>query len=345
MSFQTAIHNLPTISGYPQAQRYFNGTRKPPRSKRWEEHQRPLHTTSATHYRIERSTTTLHGSPEFYDLMLYGTSMARYFQPEADGSSVVWLRNHNSTTSRQFLWRVANFSGHSVREAWDTTEQQGAGQTVKRPVRIPLNTNVRGAFTADNGVTVPSEWSAVLTFKDNGLVLERSAHRPVHIKRTSKDATAQRTAFINKLKPYIDTLLLSIPSVHAATTIHGSDGRAFQGVQYYPRALVGDLLSWVNTRDADIPEPMFAVLQDIFAAVYKHAFGVWMQKEVAWQEISKYFKWSGSPIPEHMPMLSPDAVRSSFERYLRDNICPIRKGDVPVDLGQFPESLPKTYYY
>ena len=59
MSFQTAIHNLPTISGYPQAQRYFNETRKPPRSKRWEEHQRPLHTTSATHYRIERSTTIL----------------------------------------------------------------------------------------------------------------------------------------------------------------------------------------------------------------------------------------------------------------------------------------------
>lgn len=344
MSFQTAIHNLPTISGYPQAQRYFNETRKPPRSKRWEEHQRPLHTTSATHYRIERSATTLQGSPEFYDLMLYGTSMARYFQPEADGSSVVWLRNHNSTTSRQFLWRVANFSGHSVREAWDTTDQQEKRQP-KRPVRIPLSTYVSSAFTADNGVTVPSSWSAVLTFKDNGLVLERSAHRPVYIKRTSKDATATRTEFMDKLKPYIDILLLSIPSVHAETKIKRDDGRAFKGIDYYPRNKVGDLLQWSNERLGDMSEPMFKVLQDIFAAVYKHAFGVWVQREVSWQDAHKYFHWSGSPIPEHMPMLSPDAVRSSFERYLRDNICPIRKGDVPVDLGQFPESLPKTYYY
>lgn len=349
MSFSNSIYKLPTISGYPQAHRYFNETRKPPRSKRWEEHQRPLYTVSARHYRIERSAAAKHGTPEYYDLMLYGTPLVRYFQPEADGSFVMFLHGHSSNSSRQFLWRLSNFGHASKRNIATDTSMPGVG-TPPSSAHVPLSPAIQSDYVADNGVTVPVLWSAVLTCVPSpyGPLIDttRSAHRPIYAHRTSSEATTTRTAFTNKLKPYIDILMLSLPSVHASTLISTRDGRAFRGVSYAPSHTAGEVLQrWVDGDDADMPESLFKVLQDILAAVYRHAFGAWVQRELPWSEIHKTFTWHGGHIPEHMAVLPTETVRSALLRYLRDNICPTKKGDKPVDLGQFPVSIPKTYYY
>ena len=104
--FSNSVHQLPTIDSYEAAQMYFMTKAKPPRSKKWMEHQRPLRNTRLHHYRIEHHTQA--DGQEWYDVVLYQTPMARYYKPEGTRRRVL-LNGSGTNLSNQFRWSVLRY--------------------------------------------------------------------------------------------------------------------------------------------------------------------------------------------------------------------------------------------
>lgn len=104
--YSNSVQSLPTIDSYEAAQAYFDKTKKPPRSKRWAEHERPLRNTRLHHYRIEHHSQA--DGQEWYDVVLYRTPMARYYKPEGSRRRVL-LNGHSSNMSNQFRWSVLRY--------------------------------------------------------------------------------------------------------------------------------------------------------------------------------------------------------------------------------------------
>ena len=103
--YSNSVQSLPTIDSYEAAQAYFANKAKPPRSKRWSEHERPLRNTRMHHYRIEKREVD---GKEFYDVVLYKTPMARYYKPEGSRRRVL-LNGSNTNLSNQFRWSVLRY--------------------------------------------------------------------------------------------------------------------------------------------------------------------------------------------------------------------------------------------
>lgn len=104
--FSSTIHQLPCLPNFEGAHKYFEATKKP-RSARWADNQRPLKDTRSTHYRIERHERY---GEVFYDLVLYSTSMARYYAPDADDNRTSLYMWHDSVSSRDFMYHVVGNS-------------------------------------------------------------------------------------------------------------------------------------------------------------------------------------------------------------------------------------------
>jgi len=98
--FGTTKHKLPSLNTYAMAHTYFT-TRPPVRSDRWPRTARPLHTTAATHYRIEQGPNA-----EYYDIFLYSLAVGRLYKPEANGNETRMYTNYPSQSTVDFLDRV-----------------------------------------------------------------------------------------------------------------------------------------------------------------------------------------------------------------------------------------------
>ena len=98
--FGNTKHKLPSLYTYDMAHTYFT-TRPPVRSTRWTSRQRPLHTTAATHYRIEQGPDA-----EYYDIFLYSLAVGRLYKPEANGNETRMYINYPSQSTVDFLDRV-----------------------------------------------------------------------------------------------------------------------------------------------------------------------------------------------------------------------------------------------
>lgn len=167
---------LPYIRSFAEADIYWHKTKKPPRSKKWEEWQRPLKNTSSHHYRIEK-----HG--DVYDLVLYRTVMARYFKPDSNGRELRQYIGHDSLTSRGFMSDVLGVSYFSRRHTTD-------GRVVYMPVpTVPL----RGM-----------EFSCQAWFTADGrLIVETSSHTPLFKKVSHDDDKYLRKAIKAKFEPLL----------------------------------------------------------------------------------------------------------------------------------------------
>lgn len=148
--FAGQTRQLPYIRNYAEADAYWNKTKKPPRSKKWEEWQRPLKNSSSWHYRIEKHDG-------YYDVCLYHTVMARFFEPSSIGERRCYV-GHDSQTSRGFMLDV--LSVHTFKQ-FDTTD----GRRVVAPItakRMP-----------------DSDFSADLMFVDGKLDVGMSQHTAI----------------------------------------------------------------------------------------------------------------------------------------------------------------------
>jgi len=323
--FSDSVHNISPIAGFPQARRYFESTRKPPRSKRWEEHQRPLYKVSAPHYRIE----CFDGATEadsYYDIVHYQTPLLRYFAPKEDGSYAMLVNYYYSLTSRKLLARMRYGTGSGF-----SSVEEG------KRVRIPMRHACKEDYTAPNGVTVPKGWSALLTYKESGMLdVSRSAHGPVHVFHTSRERRAERSTFFKQIRPYVDILMLSLPSTHANAFVCRWGSVSYRAVDELREAL-----QLFSESDGLMTEALLHSMSNAFACAYAVRWEHWMQDKH--YPLFSTIKTS-TRMPEGMPMLPADMARNAFMSFLQNSLAPFSKGDEHKCLGQFPENLPRRYY-
>jgi len=318
--FSSKIHELPNFhGGYPAAVRHFNETKKP-RSVKWGEDERPLYKVSMHHYRLVRGPVDQFGDAEYYDAVLYKTPMLRLFKPKEDGTVAKWVRNYDSQTSARFLCRVGNmYSGMRV-----TTSEGGERW-------LPLSTSCTSDwFCLTSKVTVPSGWSAVITSDDKGIVLGRSAHRPVYTPVATQEDIDLRKDFKQALAYYADMFVLRMSNCHDRVMAKAPDIRKQQyQKRRYPEYRFGypyaaHKINPVSFHHAlkDFDESVFKILDAIALAVYARAL---------------------AKLPDEEDQVSTKVFRNSFVTRTME-LCQMKRASGKKWYENFPEALPKKVY-
>lgn len=173
--FAGQTHVLPYIRNWAEADAYWHKTKKPPRSKKWDEHERPLRNTESWHYRLEKGNG-------YYDVCLYHTVMARFFEPASIGERRCYV-GHDSQTSKGFMLDVLGV--HTFKQ-FDTTD----GRKVVAPLVAKRLPN--------------SDFSADLMFVDGKLDVEMSQHTPLFKTVSSAQDKAER----KQVKQAMDSLFM-----------------------------------------------------------------------------------------------------------------------------------------
>ena len=162
-----------SVRDYEKAEKYYNDT-KAPRGKYWEPNWRPLDDRRKPHYRLEQKD-----DGNIYDVVLHGTTMARYHKPTPEGRKVEYTW-HNSNTSKAFLWRVVGLTKQCAE--WDTTVG---------PRIVPI-----GHGGKDMG--------ASLWLTPGGDVdIFKSRHAEVYVRRNSAEYLAWRRELHTALEPLV----------------------------------------------------------------------------------------------------------------------------------------------
>lgn len=103
------VNNCTRVRSFEECQRHFANTPEPAYTRRghnpWEPNERPLDDKRKHHYRIVRGP-----NEEYYDAVLYSTTMARYYRPEEGGRRVCY-NNDSRVLSGQFMWSVVQSGG------------------------------------------------------------------------------------------------------------------------------------------------------------------------------------------------------------------------------------------
>ena len=217
--FSGNTHELPYVRDYAEAHARWEKTPFPSRSKKWSPHQRPLRNTQSPHYRLEKGDG-------YYDVCLYTTVMARFFEPTSIGERRCYL-GHHSKTSQKFMADVLS--------VW----------TYKRH----YTTDGREVIAPITGKQMPhSRFSADLMFVGGKLDVAMSQHTPI-FKQVSND---QDKADRKRVKQALDSLftlcVMRMPELERSTLADFNVGGNFYAARSgYAQerailALVQDLL-------------------------------------------------------------------------------------------------------
>jgi hypothetical protein len=209
--FAGRTHNLPYIRNYEEARKWWDTHPKPPRSRKWDDYQRPLYNTASKHYRLESM------EPDRYiDVILYNTTMARYHAPDADGNQRRLYFGHYTITSRNFMWDVLKVNPHC------NTAHTTDGRKVVAPIYMHH-------FTHDGDTPFSADY---LFTPDNKLIVERSAHTR-HWRKVSTDDDKTKRARVRELfKPFLDIAMFRMQEYEANATLSINVGQPFGGTAY-----------------------------------------------------------------------------------------------------------------
>lgn len=199
--FSNSVHQLPTIDSYEAAQAYFDKTKKPPRSKRWAEHERPLRNTRLHHYRIEHHSQA--DGQEWYDVVLYRTPMARYYKPEGSRRRVL-LNGHSSNLSNQFRWSVLRYGRRFNTQAIF----EGMEYTAIVPIHTRNNIHDKG-----------EQFCVDLWFDDYLLDVAASQHTRHYTRKSSNEDKQQRKDVKQAMQSVLFMACMKLPDYEQQCTI------------------------------------------------------------------------------------------------------------------------------
>lgn len=319
MAFSNAIHSCERIYGYPHALRYFTKN-KALRGKKWLANERALYNQRSHHYRMVASETLIDNEPEWFDMVLYSTSMARFFRP-VDGVSQVYLRGYDSAASWSFLWWVCGYHPHRA-----MVDINGNN------IMAPFSLDTKAQYTADNGVVIPNEWSVVLRLRDNKVDTSISAHRPVFKRVISDEHKAERATFRKKIDTLLDMMVLRIPAFHAASEVSSQQAQPFTSVSFSSGIISGAVRNFYLDKQDDND---FETVINFAQAVYNKALSYRLNVN----RVSLYYRNGNGA--EH-PQLDAKSFRASLSTALLKAAKLDRKLG-RVEVPQFPNELPREY--
>ena len=318
-----------SIRTYQQVADLFNNTKKPPRSKKYSEAQRPLR-------RVSESWLMLQADNHSFVYIINGVEVARFFEPNEQGEYEVAVRGLYNTNDINLMWRFTGlFNGMNL-----TTT---LGDTVK----IPLNPRYKDQ---------DKEFSAFLTFNSSDqLVVEKSWHADIYRLESTTDDKQKRKDIKTELDAYVTLQLFKLPTLKENCQPSDSMGRPF-GESNLSYAVQSSMTSALRSLPLPLESQSF---MESFDKVAQDCFDMLVSKKVyAEQDGNLFYKargyWGGSSNPsdradaqEQIDDIADAVTPEEFKKSLIARLmgfAGLSKGSQSVALPQFASTLPRTYY-
>ena len=329
MAFTANIHALPAITSYEQAKKWFDKTAKPPRSVKWNDHERPLKDVSAWHYRLERGV-----NEAYFDVCLYHTKMIRYLKPDQFGYRLVYIRGDNSKTSRKFLAR--NVSGSYGGEV-----ASYVGEDNKQCV-VPFSHIVHKHYKRNHEeIRHGNElFSAMLKFNPAGqLVVSESDHIPVCRRIVSKERKQERAEF----RKQIETVKLL--ALYRLDTYRANASWDYRGA-FSKSIAANDINDLQRTlRISEIDEELEFILTDVGQSVFDNVYSVYLNNN----DLILGSRWSigGQSLRDSSEAHASNITAKQFLAALERALLKAVRLDEPDTLEALPKfaELPRKFFW
>lgn len=316
-----------SIKTYANMEEIFNRTKKPPRSKKYNDNQRPLRRVSESHLMLQKD-------PHSYVININGREVARYFEPDENGDCQIAVRGLYATYDINLMWK---FTGLFNRLPLQTTN----GDTVL----VPFN----HMYDAQG-----KDFSAVLTFNSSRqLVVEKSWHADVYKLASTSEDKSKRKAIKQQLESYITLQMFKLPSLKDNAEVDAHQGRPFAEEE----------LSWAKQNEMRdfIKELPFCLenqeFAELFDEVSQDVFNMLASKKIYQRDGQLFWKaksYYGGRNPADMAdakeqiqdiinSITPDEHKKSLITRLM-KYANLGSGSESVALPQFANELPRTYY-
>jgi hypothetical protein len=325
MGFTANLNQVHAIHHYADADWFFNKI-TPVKSPKWDKHERPLGRRSAWHYRLERGQDAA-----YYDVCLYHTKMIRYVKPDQHGYREVYIRGHDSQTSRQFI-------SHNVRQAYGG---HGARFNDTEGVLryVPFSPRFR--------YTESSPFSAHLVFDPNGrLIVERSSHVPIHRRVVTPEQSAARAQLRAQLKTISMLAVLRMDTYRA--NAEWEETRAYR--KTLAAKTINNLKHVVQKYGNDLNDPEFVqtILEDLGQKVFDNLYSHYLTKNdlivgTRWSMGGQRLRDSASTLATN---ITPKQFTPALERAVME-VFDLKRQDGSEALPLFlPASdMPKKFFW
>jgi len=223
------------------------------RSSKWQPNERPLDPKPVSHHRL------IQGSNEYgnyFDIKLYQTIMARFYEPKVEDGKRVERRlyiGHGSQTSMQFM-------RHTLRVECGVNSLWEDGVHADERIIMPIYTK---HFMLDEGV--PFSLDAV--YVDGVLDTAQSEHTPHYRLVADKDVRQFKQRVAAHFEPYIMLAQMRMPEFKAECKLDHRYGQAFGGEGFNRAYYMAIQEMWTN------PEPRQQDI-DVFFEMCQKAYDI-----------------------------------------------------------------------
>jgi hypothetical protein len=313
---------------YQEAEATFNRTKKPPRSKNYNEFQRPLRRVNESHLMLQKDAHS-------YVYKINGVDVVRVYEPNEQGEYEVAVIGLYGTYDIQLQWK---FTGYY--------NGKGLTTTTNEEIRLPLN-----PYYKEQG----KDFSALLTYNSSHqLIVEKSWHADIY-RLASTDSDKQTRKDIKKeLDAYVTLQMFKLPTLKDNCKLESSMGKPF-GESRLGWSVQSSMRDALRNRPLPLDSQSFLesfdeVAQDCFnmlasKKVFNHGDGNLFYKMGHWHR-------SRNPAEaDDAQEVANDVVDSitadEFKKSLVARIMSfagMSKGSQSVPLPQFASTLPRTYY-
>jgi hypothetical protein len=313
---------------YQYAQDTFNKTKKPPRSKKYADHQRPLRRVSESHLMLQKDAHS-------YVYKINGVDVVRVFEPNEAGEYEVAVIGLYGTYDIQLQYKFTGYYNNV-----------GITTTLGDMVRVPLN-----PYYKDQG----KDFSALLTYNSSDqLVVEKSWHADVY-RLASDDGDKQRRKDIKKeLDAYVTLQMFKLPTLKDNVKLESDIGRPF-GESRLGYALISTMQDALRNLPLPLESQSF---METFDKVAQDCFDMLASKKVYNHDSANLFYKMGHWHRQRDPASADDAQEKAddlvaeitadeFKKSLVARLMSfagLSKGTQSVALPQFSKTLPRTYY-
>ena len=299
---------LKRVRHYEEAHRYFTQTAKP-RSNTWSDNERPLGTAAQHHYRIVQGD-----EGRYYDVILYSTTMARFYAPNSAGETRICYNGDSRPTSTQFMARVLWINAVQTYKDTEGIERY-----------VPIGSQRR--FSTD------------LWFNAEGqLLVKCSTHAPIVSLHASKALSEWKADLKRKLDPVICLMEIAVQETLDAGV--GSNewnaGRAFRSL---PTSSDVDhqMRRWVEAGCPALNEKGYETMRELYVTCAEFIIDRRLIKATPKQ-------WSRSKAVSYTTP-KPAVVTTSVLNYLAKFAPHSVKASETRPLPQFPTELPSSWRF
>jgi hypothetical protein len=321
--------NYYTTLTYQQAHEQFTNTKKPPRSKKYNEYQRPLRRVSESHLMLQKDAHS-------YVYKINGVDVVRIFEPNEQGEYEVVVIGLYGTYDIQLQYK---FTGYYNGKSLTTT----TGDTVK----IPLN-----PYYKEQG----KDFSALLVFDaQDRLIVEKSWHADIYKLASTSDDKATRKSLKAELDAYVTLQMFKLPTLKDNVRLDQSMGAPF-GESRLGYSIQSTMRDALTHRPLPLESQSF---MQTFDEVAQDCFDMLASKKVyngdsygnLFYKISHWAKQrdpsAAADAQERVEDIVAEITSDEFKKSLVARIMSfagLAKGSESVPLPQFSNTLPRTYY-